>query len=77
MAGKVNAIPAGYEGTTEHPGSSVRSWQHRAQDASRVLDGDAVIGVCGFGQIGQSLFTAIPSAAIPAINSRPSWCRMR
>ncbi|CUS38740.1 hypothetical protein [Candidatus Nitrospira nitrificans] len=55
MSRKVDAIPKGYEGATEHPGSAYRSWQHRAQDANRLLDRDAVIGAFGFGQIGQLL----------------------
>lgn len=52
MSGKVKAIPEGYEGATEHPGSSFRSWQHRAPDANHLLDRDAVTGAFGFGQIG-------------------------
>lgn len=55
MSGKVKAIPEGYEGATNILGSSFRSWQHRAQDANRLLDRDAVSGAFGFGQIGQFL----------------------
>ena len=52
MAGKVKAIPAGYEGATNILGSSFRSWQHRAQGANRLLDRDAVSGAFGFVKLG-------------------------